>query len=268
VSYLGRGFSSGPTVRESEAVYLDVADVIAIDQSQARLMDTAPVVRHELVHRFLRYLVGAANINEVPTWLNEGWAFLEESESSWLRTEARVVSASAAFHGLLPSLATLSDQGDWNQRTGIAALYQYYIASQVTQLLIDDMTIPGLVRALKLVTKGESFARALTQAVPTFDYDAFARRLSDRVKALRPEYSGVIVASGSPDGVGSTVIAYGLKPRAPATFTTNGPQARAFSGNVDIYGIYVTYMGAEWPAGEYRVSIESEGLRFEVTATR
>lgn len=47
-----------------------------------------------------------------------------------------------------------------------------------------------------------------------------------------------------------------------------GPLERVSSGKVDPYGIYVKYLGAEWPVGAYRVTLESEGHLFEVTATR
>jgi hypothetical protein len=268
VSWLGRGFSSGPTVRETEAVYLDLPDFIAIDQSQMAQLQTATALRHELVHRSLRHFVGYANIDEVPSWLNEGWAFLEESESGRLYTEARVASASGAFFGRLPSLDTLSDLGDWNTRTGLDHIYQYYVSAQATQFLIDDMTLPGLLRALKIVGEGEPFKTALTQAVPAFDYNSFARRFSDRVKALVTDYPGIVAARGSPDGTGCTVIAYGLRPGAQVTVTTTGPLERVFSGNVDPYGVYVKYLGVEWPTGEYRVTIEAEGRRLAVTATR
>jgi hypothetical protein len=268
VSWLGRGFSAGPRVRETEAVYLDLPDFIAIDQSQMPQFQTATALRHELVHRSLRHFVGYANIDEVPSWLNEGWAFMEESESGRLYAEARVASASGAFFGRLPSLDSLSDLRDWNSRTGIDHIYQYYISLQATQFLIDDMTLPGLLRALKIVGEGEPFNAALTQAVPAFDYSSFARRFSDRVKALVQEYPGIVAARGSPDGTGSTVIAYGLRPGAPVTVTTTGPQERAFAGNVDPYGVYVKYLGMEWPVGEYRVTVEAEGRRLQVNATR
>jgi hypothetical protein len=268
VSWLGRGFTSGPTVRETEAVYLDLPDFIAIDQSQMAQFQTANALRHELVHRSLRHFVGYANIDEVPSWLNEGWAFLEESESGRLYTEARVASASAAFFGRLPTLDALSELGDWNSRTGLDHIYQYYISLQATQFLIDDMTLPGLLRALKIVGEGEPFTTALTQAVPAFDYSSFSRRFSDRVKALVQEYPGIVAARGSPDGFGSTVIAYGLRPGVAVTVTTTGPLERAFSGNADAYGVYVKYLGMEWPVGEYRLSIEAEGRRLQVTATR
>jgi hypothetical protein len=268
VSWLGRGFSSGPTVRETEAVYLDLPDFIAIDQSQMPQLKTATALRHELVHRSLRHFVGYANIDEVPSWLNEGWAFLEESESGRLRTEARVASASGAFFGRLPSLDTLSDLGDWNSRTGLDHVYQYYVSAQAARFLIDDMTLPGLLRALKIVGEGEPFTTALAKAVPGFDYSSFARRYSDRVKALEREYPGIVAAPGSPDGTGSTVIAYGLRPGAPVTVTTAGPLERVFSGNVDPYGVYVKYFGMEWPVGEYRVTVEAEGQRLHVNAVR
>lgn len=268
VSWLGRGFSQAPTVRETEAVYLDLPDFIAIDQSQMAQLQTANALRHELVHRSLRHFVGYANIDQVPSWLNEGWAFLEESESGRLYTEARVASASGAFFGRLPSLDSLSDLNDWNSRTGLDHVYQYYIALQATQFLINDMTLPGLLRALKMVGEGEPFKRSLTQAVPGFDYDSFARRFSDRVKALVTEYPGIVAAPGSPDGTGSTVIAYGLRPGAPVTVMTSGPLERALSGNVDPYGVYVKYFGAEWPVGDYRVTVETEGRQLQVNATR
>jgi hypothetical protein len=268
VSWLGRGFSQGPTVHETEAVYLDLPDFIAIDQSQMAQLQTANALRHELVHRALRHFVGYANIDEIPSWLNEGWAFLEESESGRLYTEARVASASGAFFGRLPSLDSLSDLSDWNTRTGLDHVYQYYIALQATQFLIEDMTLPGLLRALKMVGEGEGFKASLTLAVPGFDYESFASGFRDRVKALVTEYPGIVAAPGSPDGTGSTVIAYGLRPGAPVTVTTTGPLERALAGNADPYGVYVKYFGMEWPTGSYRVTVETEGRRLQVTATR
>lgn len=268
VAWLGRGFSAGPTVRESDAAYLDLEDVITIDQSQTSVTQTAAAVRHELVHHFLRQLVGYNNVAKIPTWLNEGWAFLEESEPGWQRTEARVVSASSAHLGRLPSLVSLTDLGDWNDRTGLDHLYQYYAAAQAAQLLIDDLTVPRLLRALNAVGTGATFGKALTQAVPEFDYDAFGTRFSSRVAALVSAYPGITVASGSPDGTGITVIAYGLTPSAPATIATRGPLERVAAGRVDPYGIYVKYLGADWPPGEYRVTLDTEGRSFEVTATR
>ena len=268
VSWLGRGFSQGPTVRETEAVYLDLPDFIAIDQSQMPQFQTESALRHELVHRSLRHFVGYANIDEVPSWLNEGWAFLEESGSGRLSTEARVASASGAFFGKLPPLESLSDLSDWNSRTGLDHIYQYYISLQATRFLLEDMTLPGLLRALKMVGEGEPFKTALAQAVPGFDYDSFARRFSDRMKALVTEYPGIVAAPGSPDGTGTTVIAYGLRPGAQVSVTTTGPLQRAFSGNADPYGVYVKYFGSEWPAGEYRVTVEAEGRRLQVNATR
>lgn len=268
VSWLGRGFTSGPTVRSTEAVYLDLPDFIAIDQSQMPQQRTANALRHELVHRSLRHFVGYANIDDVPSWLNEGWAFLQESETGRLYTEARVAAASSAFFGRLLSLDTLSDLSEWNGRTGLDHVYQYYVSAQATQFLIDDVTLPGLLRALKIVREGETFTTALTQAVPAFDYESFRMRFSDRVKALVQQYPGIVAAPGSPDGTGSTVIAYGLRPGAPVTVTTAGPLERVLAGNVDAYGVYVRYLGREWPAGEYRVTIETDGRRLQVTATR
>lgn len=268
VAWLGRGFSTGPQVNESDAAYLDLEDIIAIDQSQTSITQTAQALRHELTHRFLRQLVGYTNVAKIPTWLNEGLAFVEEAEPGWLRTEARLVSASSAHFGKLPSLASLSDLGTWNDRTGIDHLYQYYAAGQAVQFLIDDITLPGLLQVLKIVSTGVSFPRALAQAVPKFDLNAFGSRFSDRVAALVPAYPGITVAPGSADGTGVTVIAYGLTPSLPATITTKGPLERVAAGRVDPYGIYVKYLGAEWPAGEYRVTLETEGRRFEVTATR
>lgn len=268
VQWLGRGFSTGPQVNESDAAYLDLEDIIAIDQSQTSITQTAQALRHELTHRFLRQLVGYTNVAKIPTWLNEGLAFLEEAEPGWLRTEARLVSASSAHFGKLPSLATLSDLDQWNDRTGLDHLYQYYAAGQAAQFLTDDITLPGLLQVLKIVGTGVSFPRALMQAAPTFDLNAFGSRFTDRAAALVSAYPGITVAPGSADGTGVTVIAYGLTPNAPATIATKGPLERVAAGRVDPYGIYVKYLGAEWPAGEYRVTLETEGRRFEVTATR
>src|SRR6266508_1220988 len=77
------------------------------------------------------------------------------------------------YVGSTAALATLSDLGAWNDRTGLDHLYQYYAAAQAAQFLIDDITLPGLLRVLKIMSTGVTFPRALAQAVPDFDYNAF-----------------------------------------------------------------------------------------------
>lgn len=269
VSDLGRGFSSAPAVSEGDALYLDVVDIIAIDQSQTPSAQADAVLRHELVHRFIRQYVGYANIDEIPTWLNEGWATLEEyGAASWLRTEARFVSASMAYVGKLPSLASLTDLYDWNSRTGLDGYYQYYVAAQATQFLIDDLKLAGVRQVLKRVREGESFAEAFSRAVPDVTYGAFEKRFPGRVAALAQDYPGIAATRGSPQGSGSTVVVYGLTPNAGATFTLTGPMEGASSVTIDAYGVAVKYLGTGYATGEYLVTLESEGKRLSVKAIR
>jgi hypothetical protein len=269
VGELGGGFTSGPTGFEGEAVYFDTADAIAIDQSADPLMQTEGALQHELVHRFVRQVVGYANIAEIPTWLNEGWAFLEESsQTGRLRTEARLVSASMAHVDKLPSLRSLISQRDWNARRGVEGLYQYYAAAQATQFLIDDIKLVGVLRILKNVRDGDSFAEAFAKSAPGANYDDFMDRFPDRVAALELTLPGMVAVSGTPYGPGMTVIAYGLSPNASATLRAIGPIKRELSDNVDAYGVFVEYIGAEFPAGEYVVSLETPETRLSVTARR
>jgi hypothetical protein len=267
VSDLGRAFSSGPTDLEADAVYIDVADAIAIDRSADLLMDTEGTLRHELVHRFLRNYVGYGNVDEVPTWLNEGWAFLEESgPASATRTEARLVSASMAHLGKLPSLRSLTGLREWNERTGTMGLYQYYAAAQAAQFLIDDVKLAGLHRILKRVRDGDSWAQAFSNAVPNVDYDRFLDRFSERVGALVQTYPGMVAVSGTPRGPGTSVIAYGLRPGVFATLKAKGPIDRKVSGSVDPYGVFVSYMESDFPAGEYVMTFDSGEKQLTITA--
>jgi hypothetical protein len=260
VSELSREFASTPTDPGTDAVYIDVVDAIAIDRSADLLMDTQAPLRHELVHRFLRHYVGYANIDEIPMWLNEGWALLEESDpASRLRTEARLVAASMASLGKLPSLRSLTGIGEWNGRTGVEGLYQYYAAAQATQFMIDDIKPAGLHRVLKRVRAGDSWKEALSRGAPELDFDDFEDNFSTRVAALVRTYPGITVARGTPYGPGTTVIAYGLGPGAFATLKAKGPIERRMSGKIDEYGVYVAYMGGEFPTGDYILTFETEG---------
>ena len=266
VPELGRDFTSGGIGFEGGAVYFDAADAIAIDQSADPQMQTTGALRHELVHRFLRQFVGYANVNEIPTWLNEGWAFVEESsQKNWLRMEARLVSASMAHLGKLPSLRTLTSLGDWNDRTGIESLYQYYAAAQAAQFLIDDAKLAGMHRLLLRVRDGSSFAEAFAYAVPGLGYADFQDRFNDRVAALVQTYPGMVAVSGAPNGSGGTVIVYGLNPSASATVTAAGPIERELSTTIDPYGVYVKYIGREFPPGDYIVTFETAGQHLSVT---
>jgi hypothetical protein len=267
VSELGREFTSAPTDPGTDALYIDVVDAIAIDRSADLLMDTQGPLRHELVHRFLRHYVGYANIDEIPMWLNEGWAFLEESDpASRFRTEARLVSASMARLGKLPSLRSLTSMREWNRRTGIDGLYQYYAAAQATQFMIDDIKPAGLHRILKRLRTGDSWDEALSRGAPELDFEDFEDRFSTRVAALVQTYPGAVAVSGTPYGPGTTVIAYGLGPSAFATIKAKGPVERKLTGKVDAYGVFVQYMGGEFPTGDYVLTFETEDKLLTVSA--
>ena len=266
VGELGREMSA-PTDLEADAVYIDAVDVIAIDQSADLLKDTDGPLRHELVHRMLRHYVGYGNIDEIPMWLNEGWAFVESSGyAGRLFIEARLVSASMAHVGNMPSLRSLTNLGEWNARTGTLGLYQYYAAAQATQLLMLDATRPGLKRILQRVRAGDSWAEALKRGAPGFDFDDFQERFSARVAAQVPRYPAMQAVAGTPYGPGTTVIAYGLGPGAFATLEAKGPIDRKQSGKVDPYGVFVTYMGGEFPSGDYVMTFESEGKQLTANA--
>jgi hypothetical protein len=269
ISELGREFSSGPTALESAALYLDVADVVAVDRSEVSDARLAAVLRHELTHRMLRQYVGYANINQVPAWLNEGWATLEESAGeAWLRTEARYTAASMAHVGKLPSLSSLADQSDWNSRNGLDGFYQYYVAAQATQFLIDDIKLSGVRQVLEQVRRGDSFVEAYSRSVREVSYSGFEKSFAGRVAALAQVYPGIASTRGTPKGAGSSVIVYGLTPNTRASFTFSGPMDGASDVVVDEYGVTVLYLGPDYAAGEYLVTLESGGTRLSVKAFR
>jgi hypothetical protein len=56
ISELGREFSSGPTAFESDGLYIDVVDIIALDRSHVSDASLDAVLRHELTHRMLRQI--------------------------------------------------------------------------------------------------------------------------------------------------------------------------------------------------------------------
>jgi hypothetical protein len=269
ISELGREFSSGPTAFESDGLYIDVVDIIALDRSHVSDASLDSVLRHELTHRMLRQFVGHTNISEVPTWLNEGLATLEEYGAvSWLGTEARYVSASMAHSGRLPSLASLTGLYEWNSRTGLDGFYQYYVAAQAAQFLIDDIKPAGLRKTLEQVRRGDSFGEAYTRAARDTSFGTFTKRFEGRVDGLAQVYPGIASTRGSPRGAGSSVVVYGLPPNTRASFTLSGPMDGASDVTVDEYGVAVKYLGPEYAAGEYLVTLETQGTTLSVKAFR
>ena len=82
----------------------------------------------------------------VPAWLNEGSARLEEFTipgAQWWRAVNQHRAVSMAINGRQLSTDELTSQGAWNTREGGLSQYQYAEASQIVQLLRNEMGLGG-----------------------------------------------------------------------------------------------------------------------------
>ncbi len=218
--------------------------------------------RHELTHMIIDEITGDA---PVPAWLNEGSARLEEFTipgALWWRTVEQHRAVSMAVNGRQLSTEELTSQGSWNSREGLLSRYQYAEASQITQLLRNEIGLAGQMQILSLMGAGHAFEEAYG-AVTGRSWADFAASVPARLRAIATS-PGIAFASDSTAGAGvngPTFVIYGYAPNSTVTLSISGT-ATGFTNSsrfhiLDEFGVYWSWLGTNWPADTYTFTLTS-----------
>jgi hypothetical protein len=218
--------------------------------------------RHELTHMMIDEITGDADI---PAWLNEGSARLEEftvAGADWLRALNQYRAVSMAVNGRQLSTDQLTSQGTWNSREGLMSTYQYAEASQIVQLLRNDIGLGGQMQILALLGTGRTFEEAYAAVTGRLWAD-FAGSVPARLRAIATS-PGIAFAADSAAGTGAngpTFVIYGYQPNAVVTLQIRG-SATGFSSagrfqSLDEFGVYWSWLGTAWPADTYTFTVTS-----------
>jgi hypothetical protein len=143
--------------------------------------------------------------------------------AQWRRVLDQHRAVSMAASGRQLSTDELTSQGTWNSREGLLSTYQYAEASQIVQLLRNDIGLAGQMQILRLLGAGRTFAEAYG-AVTGRSWPEFAASVPARLRALA-QSPGVAFAPDSTAGSGvngPTFVLYGYQPNAVVTLSIRG----------------------------------------------
>jgi len=256
-------FVTSPTlVDEFESAGVYYLKRVAMDL--ARIGNGIPftTARHELTHMMIDEITGD---ELVPAWLNEGSARLEEFTipgAQWRRVLDQHRAVSMVVNGRQLSTDELTSQGTWNSRQGLLSTYQYAEASQIVQLLRNDIGLAGQMQILRLIGAGRTFTEAYG-AVTGRSWPEFAASVPARLRALSTS-PGIAFAPDSTTGSGvngPTFVLYGYQPNAVVTLSIRGAFTGASNNGrsqaVDEFGVYWSWLGTAWPADTYTFTVTS-----------
>jgi hypothetical protein len=248
---------------QTDAFFAPWADAIAINWRGVTKDLPVTALRHELTHRLVWKITGspaAVNIDgiqkerlkEVPTWLDEGLAMVEEETvrgASWMAERDRTFGWAAYQFGDLP-LSDLIDLGKWNRRTGAKAFYQYVLAAEAVRILSIRMGLRGVVRILERVRAGDTFAQAYL-VVSGFPYEYFIGEYENLVGQGASKLPGMATA---PHPRGTALLIYGYTRGDSMTLSFRGPTESMRRVQMDEYGNLLLVLGPEFPPGTYTVT--------------
>jgi hypothetical protein len=259
------GERTGATATATDAFFAPWVDAIAVDWREVSRDVPITGLRHELTHRLVWQITGSRTSSseldspqkpsapDVPAWLDEGLARVEESTlagAGWIAVQDRAFAAAASDSWDL-SLGDLADLRNWNERTGSDGYYQYLIAAQAVRLLQADVGQSGIVAMLERIRDGASFRDAY-RAVAGSSFDVFVAALGNRMRDAVDPYPGI---AATPRGRQSLVMLYGFTPESLVTFRVTGPSALTSVERMDEYGNGMLVLGSGYPAGTYNVGI-------------
>jgi len=259
------GERTGATATATDAFFAPWADAIAVDWREVSRDVPITGLRHELTHRLVWQIAGSRTSSseldsprkppapDVPAWLDEGLARVEESTlagAGWIAVQDRAFAAAASDSWDL-SLGDLADLRKWNERTGSDGYYQYLIAAQAVRLLQADVGQSGIVAMLEGIRDGATFGDAY-RAVAGSSFDVFVAALGQRMRDAVTPYPGI---AATPRGRQSLVMLYGFTPESLITFRVSGPAALTSVERMDEYGNGMLVLGSGYPAGSYSVGV-------------
>lgn len=249
----------------SRGVFLERS--LAIAANWQEVSDTKPrsTFRHELTHLMQHQIAPNAAF---PAWFDEGNARLEDNTvagSEWRAMSSRYSTASMAATNTLFTIADITSQQTWNARIPPALNNQYHQASQLVQLLKNDLGQAGILRILELMGAGQTLESAY-EAQAGRPFSSFSASAPARLRALAPTYPALATATDNPGGGGLSFLVYGFAPGSQVTINISGtatstPQTVTISS----IGTFFSYLGPAWPPGTYTVS--ATGSAGTATAT-
>jgi len=259
------GERTGATAMETDAFFAPWVDAIAVDWHEMSRDVPITGLRHELTHRLVWQITGSrtapadldglqrAPAPDVPAWLDEGLAHVEESTlagAGWIAVQDRTFAAAVSRSSHL-SLGDLADLPKWNARTGTDGYYQYLVAAEAVRLLQADLGQVGVVTILERIRDGASFHDAY-RAVAGSSFDEFTSSLGQRMRAAVAPYPGI---AATPRGRQSLLMLYGFTPGSLVAFAVSGPASLTSLEHMDEYGNGLLVLGSGYPVGSYSVGV-------------
>src|SRR2546427_7224093 len=263
------GERTGATAMETDAFFAPWVDAIAVDWREMSRDVPITGLRHELTHRLVWQITGSrtspaeldglqkAPAPDVPAWLDEGLAHVEESTlagAGWIAVQDRTFTAAVSRSSHL-SLSDLADLQKWNARSGTDGYYQYLVAAEAVRLLQVDLGQTGIVTILERIRDGASFSDAY-RAVAGSSFDEFTSSLGQRMRAAVTPYPGITAA---PRARQSVLMLYGFTPGSLVTFSVSGPASLTSVERMDEYGNGLLVLGSGYPVGSYSVGVLGGG---------
>ncbi|MDE3193677.1 MAG: hypothetical protein KGN00_08325 [Chloroflexota bacterium] len=237
-----------------------VATKLALNWQRVGAQTPMTTSRHELTHMMITQIAKPSASISIPAWINEGSARLEEftvaGTTHW-QNENRYGAASMVAARNYFALVDLTDQTTWNARTGDPAVYQYYEASQMVQLLRSDVGTAGVTRIFDLMGQGQAFDAAF-QTVTGQTTATFAASVPARLQAISAVYPYVVTSNDTDAGAGLSYFLYGFQPNSSLTVNIQSGQYSNTNParTANAYGFVLTsYLGANWPTGTYSFTV-------------
>jgi hypothetical protein len=258
------GDRTAETAAHAAAFFAPVEDAIAVDWNEARRVAPITALRHELSHRLIWQTAGMQKdrFRDVPAWLDEGLARLEESTvpgASWIGLQDRAFVASMSASRPSLKLAEYDDRAKWNQRDGIDAFYEYLVAAQAVRLLRADIGQQRILDVLERVRDGASFRDAY-KSVTRGSFDFFALNVPYRVKTAA-SLPGAFTADRTP----TTLFLYGFSPFSTVKLSFDGAASLERVERMDDYGNAVIWLGDSFPPGDYTLVAQGGLVSHRVT---
>ena len=233
---------------------------VAVNWSRAGEDDPQTVFRHELTHMMIDQIARPEGDEDVPAWLNEGSARLQEftiaGTDHW-EMQNRYSAASMVAVRDYFEVSELASQDDWNARTGDPGELQYYEASQIAQLLRDDIGQSKMIDIFERLDRGEPFDAAFLaeSGQPVAQWES---TVPSRLQGISTFYPAIETADDEPGGGGLSYILYGFWPNTTVTIEIVG-ERRGFentqkTSTVDAAGTRSSYLGPEWPDDTYAIT--------------
>jgi EAL domain-containing protein (putative c-di-GMP-specific phosphodiesterase class I) len=246
-----RAPDAGVLAAANGGIALPKQGAIAINLQNVNVQDLV-VVRHELTHALVNEIIGPDG--ELPTWLHEGIATLEERgpgvdeiAGAWSRASALAVLSTGAT-----TLSELEPANQWLQRNAMLQGKAYTVSAEAVRLLEQRVSREGLLRILGSVGHGESFGLAFIAEAGESPGD-FARAFPARLAA---EGSPQILQAQDARGVRWSLA--GFTPSSPVSISIEGQgYSVRFEVTTDENGMYQAVFGETAPKGEYALGASS-----------